>query len=368
MIVIVIVAGSLYLVIITMFFYGWERLKSYAPTPRQFHSVISIIVPMRNEETNTKQLLSDIQLQNYPSNLTEIIVVDDHSTDNSLLEAKSISLENYHVISLPENLTGKKAALNKGIEAATGEIIITTDADCRVSKTWLSTIASYFNDFAPTLLLGPVCGISNSFFGNMQALEILSLQGSTAGSAAIGHAVMSNGANIAFPKSIYGDIQHIYNETKTQSGDDMFLMHEIKRKYPQGIHYLKSINALVYTKLTTNLSSFLNQRKRWTSKAKFYTDTDTIVTASIVLLMNATLLGTIIYGICMSDFMPFIILFITKCSADFVFLARVTSFFRKKRLMWLFPIVQSFYFLYICYTVLSAIFSTTLWKDRTIKH
>jgi len=368
MIWITIIAGSLYLGLISLFLYGWEKLNTYSPTPRQFHAIISVIISMRNEETNIKLLLLDILRQKYPSELIEVIVIDDHSTDNSIEEVKSISSKNIHLYYLSETLTGKKAAINKGIENAHGDIIITTDADCRVPETWLSTIAGYFGDHSPSLLLSPVCGISHSFYSDIQALEIFSLQGSTAGAVAINHPVMCNGANLAFPKNIYHDIQHIYNEKNIHSGDDMFLLHELKGKYPNEIHFLKSKQAAVYTAMTSNLTSFFRQRKRWTSKAKFYTDIDTILTALIVFGMNVTLLLTIIYGINSGISLPFIILFIAKSFIDFIFLYRVTGFFGQKRLMWWFPIVQSFYFLYICFTVLSALFTSNSWKERRIKY
>lgn len=360
------IAGVLYLIIISLFLFGWEKIKAYSPIPQQFHSVISVIIPMRNEEINIKRLLLDLLKQNYPSKLIEVIVIDDHSTDNSLSEVRTLFSENILLFSLPESLTGKKAALTLGIENAHGDIILTTDADCRVPEFWLSTIACYFDDYSPSLLLSPVCGISNSFFGDMQALEIYSLQGSTAGAAAIQHAIMSNGANLAFPKNIYHEFRYLYEESKIQSGDDIFLLHELKRNYPNGIHYLKSKQAAVFTKLSSNPGSFFRQRKRWTSKAKFYTDTDTIVTAVIVFGMNVALFSTIIYGIFLGKFFPFLVLFITKSIIDFIFLLRVTSFFGQKRLMWWFPIVQSFYFLYVCLTVFSAFFTSNSWKERSI--
>ncbi len=362
------IAGGLYLVIISLFLFGWEKIKVYSPIPHHFHSVISVIIPMRNEEININRLLLDLLQQNYPSKLIEVIVIDDHSTDNSLSEVKPFFSENIHLFSLPEGLTGKKSALNIGIKNAHGDIILTTDADCRVPETWLSTIACYFDDYSPSLLLSPVCGISHSFFEDMQALEIYSLQGSTAGAAAIHHAIMSNGANLAFPKKIYHDIRYLYEEKKIHSGDDMFLLHELKCKYPSGIHYLKSKQAAVFTELPSNPSSFFRQRKRWTSKAKFYTDSDTIVTAVIVLGMNVALFSTIIYGIFSENIFPFMALFITKSFIDFIFLTRVTSFFGQKRLLWLFPIVQSFYFLYVCLTVFSAFFTSNSWKERSIKY
>jgi glycosyltransferase involved in cell wall biosynthesis len=361
-------AGILYLALISLFLLGWERLKKFTPGTNDPQFLLSVIVPMRNEEISIGLLLSDINRQIYPSRYIEVIVVDDHSDDRSCQEAAKFLSDSIRLLSLPEHKSGKKAALLMGIENSHGGVIVTTDADCRVPHTWLSTIASYFEKYSPSLLLSPVCGITNSFFDEIQELEILSLQGSTAGSAGIHHPVMSNGANLSFSKNMYWEICHLYDEKKIHSGDDMFLLHELKRRYPNRIHFLKSIQATVFTKLAPDLPSFFRQRKRWTSKARFYTDFDTIITALIVFGINATLLSTIIYGIISGSFFPLFVLFFTKSAIDFLFLFRITLFFHQKRLMWWFPIVQSFYFLYICFTVFTAFFSPSLWKNRKIKY
>jgi poly-beta-1,6-N-acetyl-D-glucosamine synthase len=361
-------AGILYLALIALFLIGWERLKNFTPGTKYPQFLLSVIVPMRNEETNIGQLLSDINRQIYPSRYIEVIVVDDHSDDRSCNEATKFLSGSSRLLSLPEKKSGKKAALLTGIENSHGEVIVTTDADCRVPETWLSTLACYVEEYSPSLLLAPVCGITNSFFDEIQELEILSLQGSTAGSAGIHHPVLSNGANLTFSKNMYWEICHLYDEKKIHSGDDMFLLHELKRKYPNKIHFLKSKQATVYTKLAPDLPSFFRQRKRWTSKARFYTDFDTIITALIVFGINATILSSILYGIISGSFLPLFILFFTKSSVDFLFLCRITRFFDQKRLMWWFPIVQSFYFLYICFTVFTAFISPSAWKNRKIKY
>ena len=368
MIWISICAGILYLALITLFLAGWERLKIFTTETKNLQIRLSVIVPMRNEENNIRQLLSDLEQQTYPSKYIEVIVVDDHSEDRSCQEAAKFLSDSIRLLSLPEHKSGKKAALLMGIENSHGEVIVTTDADCRVPQTWLSTIANYFEIHSPSLLLSPVCGFTSSFFDEIQQLEIVSLQGSTAGSAGIHHPVMSNGANLAFPKNIFQEICHLYDEKKIRSGDDIFLLHELKLKYPKKIHFLKSKQAKVYTKLAPDLLSFLRQRKRWTSKARFYTDFDTIITALIVFGINATLFSTILYGIFSGHFLPFFVLIFIKSTIDFLFLFRITRFFDQTRLMWWFPIVQSFYFLYICFTVFLAFFSPVAWKERKIKY
>ena len=71
-----------YSLLLLRFRQSWKQLALYQPN----HSAstrISLIIPARNEETNIGPLLSALQQQSYPAALTEIIVVDDHSTDRT---------------------------------------------------------------------------------------------------------------------------------------------------------------------------------------------------------------------------------------------------------------------------------------------
>ena len=69
-----------YLGLIFKFNYGWDNLKIYE---ENHITSVSIVIAARNEESNICNLIDDLKGQIYPSNLIEIIVVDDHSNDNT---------------------------------------------------------------------------------------------------------------------------------------------------------------------------------------------------------------------------------------------------------------------------------------------
>jgi len=134
------VPGIVYLFTIGLFLYGWFRIKPFRtklhrPVP------VSVIVAVRNEEENIKTLLESIGRQDYPRHLVEVILVNDHSSDNTLEVLKEYTW--VKVISL-ENKFGKKEAIKSGIENARNELIVTTDADCVLPVNWLATYAAYF--------------------------------------------------------------------------------------------------------------------------------------------------------------------------------------------------------------------------------
>lgn len=94
---------------------------------RDFPS-LSIIIPARNEEKNLSRLLPTLNVLEYPGAL-EIIVVDDHSTDDTSLVAENFGARVVRVKTLPEGWHGKPHACHVGALAAQGDWLLFTDAD-----------------------------------------------------------------------------------------------------------------------------------------------------------------------------------------------------------------------------------------------
>jgi poly-beta-1,6-N-acetyl-D-glucosamine synthase len=368
MIWIVIITGAFYVLLIAFFFYGWEKLTVFKPSSRENTISISVIVVMRNEEYSIAALLQDLAAQDYPSGLLEVLVVDDHSSDRSYSIASNFGNSMFRILSLPDGLFGKKAGIRHAMAVSGGALIVTTDADSRIGGYWLKSLAEYYELNKPFLILAPVVACRpEGVWAKVLALELYSLLGSTAGSASVGYPVMSNGANMAVSREILPLIEGIYDNLEVHSGDDMFVLLKLKETHAEKIHYLKAIEATVFTSVAKDLSSFVRQRKRWAAKARFYNDWSVVGVAILVLWVNLLLLITLVVGFIQWNLWLFLILFGIKSAIDFFFLFRVTSFFGERRLMRWFLLVQSFYFLYISFTALSGLFFQTTWKERTIK-
>lgn len=114
---------------------------------------ISVIVPMYNASETIRDCLGSISDSDYPD--FEIIVVDDASRDDSV---SMISPLPCRIVSLDENL-GPGKARNKGVDAASGEIVAFTDADCRVQRHWLGNIAK-------DLARDGVCAVTGGYSGS----------------------------------------------------------------------------------------------------------------------------------------------------------------------------------------------------------
>ena len=209
-------------------------------------------------------------------------------------------------------------------------------------------MASCFLDEKFILVSGPVCFTNQSnFFSKIQTLEFLSLIGSAAGAIGIKKPILCNGANLAYRRNIFLDINN-YESNDISSGDDVFLLHSIKKNFSNSIVFINNPDAIVTTEPVKNLNNFLQQRLRWSAKSTSYTDIDTILVSVLVFLINISLIFMSIYSICEPSFLfTFISFFTLKFLIDFVFLIPVLSFFKRTKLIkWILPL-QFIYPIYI---------------------
>ena len=144
-----------YTILIIRYVYGWVSIKKKKSV--SFFPKVSVIIAIRNEQNNIYQLCYSLNLQNYSSDKLEFIIVNDHSTDDTLLALQKIKLDNLRLLNMPDGQFGKKSAIKMGVAIAHGDIIIVSDADCFFTKDWVSTMVSYFATDKVQLVAGPVC-------------------------------------------------------------------------------------------------------------------------------------------------------------------------------------------------------------------
>jgi cellulose synthase/poly-beta-1,6-N-acetylglucosamine synthase-like glycosyltransferase len=209
----------------------------------------------------------------------------------------------------------------------------------------------------------------------MQSLEFMALMASGGASLYFNKAIMCNGANLAYSKDVFNEVngfQDIYN---TASGDDVLLMYKIKKKYPKRILFLKHTEAIVFTKAKSTLKEFINQRIRWASKSYSDLNTETKFISALVYLFNLTLLLSFIMAFHYTNSYFYLsilkiglILFGIKCIIDFLLLFLAGTFFNKKRLLIYFLPEQLLYMFYIVAIGLLGFIGNYKWKGRDIKN
>jgi len=336
----------------------------------------TIIIPARNEEDNIEKCVLSILKNDYPSNLFEVIVADDFSTDNTAQIVKQLQQQfsNLRLIQLEKFVSDKlnsykKKSIETVIAHSSYNWIITTDADCKASPNWVSLFNSYIQRNNVVFIAAPVKFINNrSFLSIFQCLDFISLQGITGASVSAGFHNMCNGANLAYRKEAFYEVNGFKGVDNIASGDDMLLMHKIERRYPGKIGYLFHKKAIVETLPMQDWKSFINQRIRWASKATSYNDKKIFLVLLLVYLVNLCLL--------LLPFLSFLsiwtlfywfMLLLVKTFCELIFMLPVAKFFGQQKLLWWFAIMQPFH---IVYTVVSGWlgkFGKYEWKGRIVR-
>ncbi len=345
---------------------GWCKLTEHDSTDVDDFLFISVVVALRNEEKNLPALLNSLKIQDYPQTHFEIILVNDHSTDGSenVIEKYLNEAENLIYIHLPYKQAGKKSALNRGVDKASGELILFTDADCVVSSQWISSYVSYYQQHSVKMIIGPVFLNQTSFFTGMQALDFIALIASGAGAAGIHRPVMCNGANLAVEKAAF--ISHFNQQGKNHaSGDDIFLLSSMKKESVKQVGFIKSTKNKVFTVAQNTLKDFFQQRLRWASKAGAYSDLQMVYTGLLVFCVNMAIIAMLIFAVFSKFFLGLFILLVTlKLIADYMLLQVFSAYYKQKKILVYFYPLFIVYPFYIFFIALFSIFHKVTWKGR----
>jgi len=361
-----------YIIIVMFFLRGWIRIPYYRTGNTSPATRVSVLIAARNEEENIGFTLDDILAQDFPAELLEIIVVDDHSTDRTAEIVLSYKDRGVRLIKLEVDRalnSYKKKAIAEAIGVAKGEIIITTDADCRMKKNWLKTVVSFFEENDCKLVSAPVAYFKeNSFFERLQTLEFLYLIGLGASSIGNKHPSTCNGANLAYRKDVFFELKGFQGIDDLASGDDELFLHKVALKYPEGIGFCKSSEAIVYTYAKPTLKEFISQRKRWASKSTRYKNKKIVALGVLVWLFNILILVNGILGIFSTYCMQVaVLILLLKSLVEMFFLIPVTRFAGRKQLMFYLPLLTVVHVLYIIYIGIAGNSGKYVWKERLVR-
>lgn len=348
---------------------GIKKVPYFTTEYQSPKTTFTVIVPFRNEAELLPELLKSISELNYPTDLFEVILVDDSSDDGF-----KIGNYNFDLKVLQNKIKSnspKKDAIETGIKQGKYSWIITTDADCLVPENWLKTLDSFIRENNFEMVVGAVSYQTNDdFLHHFQLLELISLQGATIGSFGMDKPFMCNGANFAYSKNLFQRLNGFADSNHIASGDDVFLLQKAINSSEFGIAkigYLKSHDFLVLTYPCFSLKSLINQRIRWASKTTAYKSTFAKILALFVFLGNSTIVVGLI--LCIFGIIPFwdwYLLFGIKISIDFVLQYQTGKFIQPRQIRY-----------YLFSTLLYPFFSTGValrsivgnyeWKGRKIQ-
>ncbi|CAF3786738.1 unnamed protein product [Rotaria sp. Silwood1] len=343
---------------------------------RPFRMAECIIIPARNEENNIAKCLNTIVAQNYPKELFEVIVINDHSTDKTLeiIEDFANRFQNIKLINLKDELLNKplnaykKKAIEIAINKANGNWIVTTDADCEVQQNWLLHFDDYIEHTNSLFVAAPVIFSNNkTIVSQFQYIDFMALQAATAATVSVSLHCMCNGANLAYEKNTFFEVGGFKGIDNIASGDDMLLMNKIKLKHKDKIGYLFCKESIVTTLPMPTWKSFINQRIRWASKADKYDDKSLLPVLLMVYLFNLSLVTMFFWGVINSKILLcFFVFFLIKTLVEWTFIKPASLFFGKIRLLQ-FTLLQPLHIIYIVVAGWLGKFGTYKWKDRKVQ-
>ncbi|MGD1044682.1 MAG: glycosyltransferase [Bacteroidota bacterium] len=274
-------ATAFYLLVHFGLIIGLKRLDDSISNEQPF---VSIIVAARNEEKNICQLLQCLTHQTYSR--CEIIIINDRSTDKTALLVADFQKEYSNItridITSPQgDMPSKKNALQAGIEVSKGEIICFTDADCFPASEWIEELVKSFQSdvglvagYSPYQIPNTqttTSGFFTSLFFKFIGYEEFRAAIWAAGSIGWNIGWLCTGRNLAYRRKVYDEVNGFEKIKMSISGDDDLFLQLVRRQTDWKIHYVKTQGSFVPTVPPINFWSFVEQRKRHFSAAKFFT-------------------------------------------------------------------------------------------------
>jgi cellulose synthase/poly-beta-1,6-N-acetylglucosamine synthase-like glycosyltransferase len=338
---------------------GWRRGRLLRIPKGKGDVLVSVVVCFHDEENRLAPLLEALKQQIYKQ--VEFVLVDDHSTDATYELLCNFAAEHSNTTVLRSQQRGKKHALRQGISRAAGELILTTDADCRPGSRWVSGMVNCFLATGADLLIGAVrLTTASSFIEKLEQLEFATLVASGMAGAAVDRPFMANGANLAFRRSIFTELSPMLNDAEL-SGDDVFLLHAVKRNKGKIVPVFE-LDAMVETVGAGSWTAFFRQRRRWASKTPSYRDADILKTQALISGMN---LLFILWMLIPGGAWPVIALAVSvKLIADSIFIRQFQTFFNAPVTPQLIAVLFTAYPIYVVVVGVSALITnrrTKVW-------
>lgn len=359
-----------YLLLVSYYTYQWNRVPGFIARDTKQKRGVSVLIPARNEENNIGGLLVALQGQQYPSELIEVIVIDDGSNDNTTSIVQQFSFATLLQPGDTNGAAGKKQALKAGIEKASNEWIITIDADSIPGPEWISTINDFIDRQGEIVcVVGPVTltTIDSNLLQAFQRYDHLMFQGITAAAIGSGLHALGNGANLCYRKDAFHSVGGFEGIDQLASGDDILLVEKFMQQYPGQVQFLKSNKAIVKTTACANWKELWQQRVRWVSKAGSYKNSRLHLAQWITGGFNAVLLIQSAWCVLNpEELKPTISIWILKAIIEWMLIAPVAKLYREPKNGLVFFMLQPIHACYLIAVGLWGMRKTYRWKERTV--
>jgi cellulose synthase/poly-beta-1,6-N-acetylglucosamine synthase-like glycosyltransferase len=338
--------------------------RAQYPVDRRPLPPVSIIIAARNEEANIARCLESMAALDYPRDLLQVIVVDDHSSDTTpqIIRGFTAAHPNVELIeAVPgrDTLRGKTNAVAQGMDAARGEIVLFTDADCAVPKGWVKETVKYYTSEEIGIVGGFTSLDSGNWFESMQAIDWFVLFSVAAATIRLGYPVTAVGNNLSVRRKAYEEVGG-YRNIPFSVTEDYALFHAITSR----THYRARIPidpaTVVRSGACENLRDLYHQKKRWFTGGRDM-DIKSMLIFGVAYLLNLSLIVASVTG-----WAPVVTAaWACKLIPDFFLTLPAISKFRRWKLLLAFPAYELYYVLYVLiYPPLVLFAPDVVWKER----
>ncbi len=361
---IAVILSSIYFLVLAIFSVGLRRgLRRRTKTVVKGYPTVSVIVCARNEENNIDRCLESLSKLEYPHTSLELIVVDDSSDDSTpqLLSNWKARLPHLRILDLhgKERLAkGKVNALIQGIDAATGEYICITDADCTVAPNWVSNYIQWFDEGVGMV---PSIAVLDSLspFAAGQSCEMIQLLAMSMSAVNHGFSVSIIGNNLALRKKAYEEIGG-YRAIPFSVTEDIALFQAMWHSKWK-ILFKANDELLVQSKPPESFRMWWRQKQRWVVGGKAIEWPGAVILAlgyvGILSLFLALFSG--------SEY--FIEVLSLKLLGDLLILIPTMSSVKQLRLLPFFPVYELYLTFYLLCVPIQYFQKRVIWKGRDYK-
>jgi len=345
--------------------FGIAAFNACYPSNLSCKPTVSIIIAARNEEKNIRRCLESVTGLSYPSDLLEIVIVDDRSTDETASIVREYIDRHFHlrfVAASPGtgNLLGKTNAVAQGIEVSKGEILMFTDADCTVPIRWVEETVKYYDDPSVGIVAGFTALRTLGWFEAIQALDWFVLFTVAAATIRLNYPVTAVGNNLSVRRAAYDEVGG-YRKIPFSVTEDYALFHAITHDTGYRAVLPVDPSTLVESEPCKDREELYRQKKRWFTGGRGM-DVKSLLVFAIPYCLNASLIANILFA-------PSILVLITfgvKIFVDlFLALPSIVSF-RRWHLVRYFLIFEAYYIMYILlFPLVALVGREVVWKGRS---
>ena len=368
----IITLAGLYLATVVLFILGMQQKKKGTNT-RQYR--VSVVIAARNEQDNIGNILDDLCRQTYPAEKYSVFVVNDGSTDRTQEIIDSFTQQHSNIRSLsvqhvPKGISPKKFALQQAIEQSDSELVLSTDADCRVPDTWIETMVSYF-----TPETGFVIGFSQygaphskqNLVEDLQAFDFMQMMGVAVGTCNLGLPMAASGQNLGYRRDAFLQVGGYNRIAHRISGDDVLLLQLIHKYTDYKTVFATDEKCYAISKAQPTFDDFINQRIRWASNGSYqvYLNLPFFIYLLLVYAFSLAIVAAWIAAAfsLLPVALPIAVLLL-KFFTDGAITLKSAYFFHRRDLLKWFPLWFMVQLPYVVYVGFKGTFGNFKWKGR----